>query len=75
MNRPYSGFTGIGEKHKNVVRKGIDNHNAKLNPDKVREIRAKLANGAKRAELAGEFQVSKATIADIDRRITWRDVE
>lgn len=49
---PYSGFTGIGEKYNSLVRKGIDNPNAKLNPDKVRAIRTKLAHGTKCAELA-----------------------
>ena len=73
--RPYSGFTGIGEKYSSVIRRGTDNPNSKLTPDKVRSIRAKLANGAKRDELAKEYQVSADTIKAIVDRRTWRHVK
>lgn len=71
---PYVGFTGAGEKSSNVIRRGTEQPNSKLNPDKVREIRAKLASGATQAALAREYGIAATTIGKIGSKKLWRDV-
>lgn len=54
---------------------GTRNHNAKLNEEKVREIRARYASGGVyMRELAAEFGVHSMTINCVVRRVTWRHV-
>lgn len=47
---------------------------AKLNPEKVREIRALLANGAKERELAQVYGVCRATIHTVRNGSVWGHV-
>jgi DNA-binding transcriptional regulator YiaG len=55
---------------------GVLNRAAKLNDDKVREIRRNLANKeATRKELAALYRVSEATIHNIETRRTWSHVK
>jgi len=72
---PYTGFTGSGEKYADVIRRGADNPHAKLTDDKVRSIRERLANGAKRDELAAEYGVCADTIKAVGDGRTWRHVK
>jgi hypothetical protein len=72
---PYTGFTGSGEKYSNVIRRGTDNSRSKLTDDKVRSIRERLANGAKRDELAAEYGVCTDTIKAVGEKRTWRHVK
>ena len=46
----------------------------KLTAEKVRDIRKRLANGAKLGEVAGEYGVSKMSVYKIKERVTWTDV-
>jgi len=50
-------------------------HNAKLNNEKVREIRQKYEKGKKMLELAKEYGVSDGTIYDIVYFRTWKHIE
>ena len=47
---------------------------AKLNEDKVREIRAKTAAGAATAQLCEEYGVSRSVIKNVKARRTWKHV-
>jgi DNA-binding XRE family transcriptional regulator len=47
---------------------------AKLNDEKVREIKIKLSNGEKPIDLASEYGVSEQTIVSIRRGKTWKHV-
>lgn len=55
----------IGEKH----------GRAKLNEEKVREIRIKAAAGAFLTDLAKEYGVSNGTIGYVVNRFTWQHVD
>jgi DNA-binding CsgD family transcriptional regulator len=46
----------------------------KLNADEVRLIRKLAAGGHSSRELARSFGVSPATVREVVRRITWRDL-
>lgn len=52
---------------------GESNPAAKLNGELVAEIRRRLASGSTHAALAGEFLVSKNTIRNIDRGVSWKN--
>lgn len=54
--------------------KGIDHHAAKLDNDKVREIRLKLATGKTLITIANEYGVSKKTILNIKQGKLWKHV-
>jgi DNA invertase Pin-like site-specific DNA recombinase len=47
---------------------------AKLDPEKVRAIRAAWAAGESVADIAGRFNVSKTTVEHIRTRRSWADV-
>lgn len=53
---------------------GSSNHGAKLNDDKVRDIRRRLADGARGAHLAREFGVSECVISLIKTGRRWGHV-
>lgn len=53
--------------------KGIHNPRAKLNPDKVRQIRT-LAETVSFTELARRFGVDRKAIWQIVQRVTWKEV-
>lgn len=56
--------------------KGVNNAFAKLNDDKVRELRRKFANGeANKTQLAKEYGIACNTVKDIVRRRWWTHVE
>jgi len=46
--------------------------NAKLNWEKVREIRQKLAAGERMKDVAQEYSVGRKTIHDIKYHVTWK---
>ena|SRR5688500_3393173 len=48
---------------------------AKLNPDKVREIRVKRLKGTSTRVLAKEFNISRRTIKDILKGTRWAHVQ
>jgi DNA invertase Pin-like site-specific DNA recombinase len=77
--QPFPLFSAKGFNYRDLAivherNKGTNNHSAKLDDDKVRQIREKLASGTKRIELAKEYGVSTTTISDIARKKIWRDV-
>lgn len=53
---------------------GENNHNAKLNPEKVTTIRRMCATGRNKARAARLFGVSRSTICDLMRGTTWSQV-
>ena len=46
----------------------------KLDADKVRRIRARLAAGMTQREVAKEFGIGKTTVCNISTRSTWGQV-
>jgi group I intron endonuclease len=54
---------------------GENSSNAKLNDQKVLEIKTRLANGEKLKLLANEFKVSITVISNIKRGLTWSHVK
>ena len=54
--------------------KGEAHPSAKLNAQKVRDIRAKYAAGQRQTSLAREFGMSQPTISQIVRRELWDEV-
>jgi DNA-binding transcriptional regulator YiaG len=53
---------------------GVAHHKAKLNPDKVREIR-RLANTLTQRELAAVFGVAQGVIWNVIHRKFWKEVD
>jgi hypothetical protein len=53
---------------------GEGHHLAKLNPDKVRTIRAEHAGGASISDLARRFEVNYTAISQVVRGISWKHV-
>jgi hypothetical protein len=53
---------------------GVAHHKAKLNPDKVREIR-RLANMLTQRELAAVFGVAQGVIWNVIHRKFWKEVD
>lgn len=56
------------------IRKGVDVNFAKLNDDKVREIRTLLAEGVLQSEIAKRYNVSKPLISVLKSRRIWKHV-
>jgi len=52
-------------------RRGTDNNNAKLNPDKVRYIRREAAAGRTGADLARQFNISTRAARAVINYETW----
>jgi hypothetical protein len=62
--------------HCTLHHSGENNVNAKLNADKVREIRHRYAaGGVSQRQLASEFGVKQSAIWNIIQRSTWQHVE
>lgn len=59
---------------KNLRRRGSDAHNAVLNEESVKEIKAALRGGATCAALSRRFKCSKGAISNIKRGLNWRHV-
>jgi len=55
--------------------KGVNNHNAKLNPDKVRAMRRLRSEGFMYSEIGVQFGVTTAAARFVCTRHTWKDVE
>ncbi len=55
--------------------RGVRQSFAKLNPDKVREIRRLFAAGQAIGALARKYQVTYATISDVLKGVTWKHVD
>lgn len=55
--------------------KGEANGRAKLQEWQVREIRKRVADGAKRYRIAAAYGVSKVTVTDIVSGKTWGHVK
>jgi len=58
-----------------INNEGINNPNAKLNEDEVREIRNKSNSGMRVKDLAREYNVSLSTIKDIKSGRIWKSVK
>lgn len=54
--------------------KGESNNNAKLDADKVREIRRLKSEGLSQAKIASIFNVCNAAVGDVIRRKNWAHV-
>lgn len=53
---------------------GANNHNAKMTPERVREMRQQYQDGSSKADLARNFGVNPTTVQSIVNRLTWRHV-
>jgi hypothetical protein len=61
-----------------MAQQGTKNHNAKLNEDQVREIRAKYVKGKRGAgyvTLAKQYKVSERAVRDILIGARWAHVK
>lgn len=54
---------------------GEKHFNAKLNADKVREIKARLGRGEKIRLIAALFGISRSTVENIKNGLSWRHLE
>jgi hypothetical protein len=54
--------------------RGVLNVNAKMTPEKVREMRRAYANGATQMEMAAAYGIRQATVWAILHRKTWANV-
>ena len=48
--------------------------NVKLNPDKVRQIRARLASGERPGQIHADFGCSRETVVAVQKNRIWKDV-
>jgi transcriptional regulator with XRE-family HTH domain len=48
---------------------------AKLRPDHVREIKARLARGEYQDDIAADYNISTSLVSQIKRGTTWRAIE
>lgn len=69
-----SGDLHYSRRHPELVRRGVDATNAKLDEDKVLQIRALFAAGERKAVIARKFDVSFMTVTKIVRRETWKHI-
>lgn len=58
-----------------TIPRGVNRHNAVLDPDKVREIRRRKQDGETYRSLAAEFCVSIGCLQQLNERRTWAHVE
>ena len=58
-----------------MVAYGVDNPSAKINPDIVREIRARVANGEVQRRIAESYGIDSCSVIDIIKGRTWRHVQ
>ena len=58
-----------------VVEKGTARYNAKLDPEKVRRIRALHEQGVSNNAIARRFDINTGTVSRIVRRLRWKHVE
>lgn len=56
----------------NLGRKGVENNNAVLNPDKVAQIRAMHAQGMSQRKIAAAIGTGRGAVRDVVRGVTWR---
>jgi hypothetical protein len=57
------------------VPRGVHHYGARLDPDKVREIRALMSEGASRMRVARSFGVTPGAIQSIVDRHSWKHVQ
>lgn len=57
------------------VLRGVETGQAKLDEDKVRQIRKRLSEGVVQRAIAREFGVSRGPIDSINRGLTWKHVK
>lgn len=56
-------------------RRGVANHFAKLDPVKVRAIRAEFKEGSSISEIARKYEVNAGTIRSVVHYLTWKHVK
>lgn len=69
------GFRVLGRASPNNPSFGVKNGSAKLDPDKVREIRRLRSQGVYQYVIAKQFGVTQRTISLIDQRRLWAHVD
>lgn len=62
------------KRHKFMWQKGSKNHMAKLNEEKVKEIRNRLSDGEIGRRLAFEYNVDPMTISNIKHKSIWKNL-
>jgi len=68
-NQRHAVATGLSPKP--PLKRGTDQHKARLDEEKVRKIRAQYAEGAGIARLAREYSVGESTIRNVVQRNSW----
>lgn len=63
------------ENMSDMITKGRAIHIGKLNADKVKEIKERIRNGSKNADIAREFTITQQTICDIKKGRSWRYIK
>ena len=53
------------------LKRGVDQHKARLNEEKVRQIRTEYANGAGIARLARQYGVGESTVRNVIQGNSW----
>lgn len=69
------GFRVLGRAAPNNPSFGVNNGSAKLNPEKVQEIRHRLAKGEYQYLIAADYGVSQRLISLIGQRRIWAEVD
>ncbi len=63
------------KKKLSFLKQGSKSNLAILNEEKVRQIKIRILNGEKNADLAREFGVKRNTVSDIRHEKTWKHIE
>lgn len=72
--RQPAGERHMSKTHPEAVHAGEDHHWSKLTADKVRELRALIAQGVDHEALAQRFGISRRSVRDIRDRKSWKRV-
>jgi hypothetical protein len=60
--------------NKKLVKRGVDQHLAKLNEESVREIRRLHSTGVTIGRVARQYGVSRTVVSDVVNKKSWRHV-
>lgn len=75
LGTPADNVRDMYERKRARHERGTDRYNAKLNPDKVREIRRLRAEGMYTTDIAKKFGINGGTVSRIIRRLRWAHVD
>lgn len=73
-HRSQSGDQNPSRKHPELMSRGTDRWNAKLNPEAVRQMRSLAETGMQVSAIAKKYGVNRLTARSVVKRLTWRHV-